>query len=98
MYKRKFKRPDLVVVLNLYRDYVYFASYVQPPPGADEGLWSNIEDLTKQNVALLTNFLSSLPLASIKPKRVLLQTGAKYYGKLIHNVCRLIPRQQLIQS
>jgi hypothetical protein len=78
-----------VEMLNLYRDYVYFASYVQPPPGADEGLWSNTEDLTKQNVALLTNFLNSLPLASIKPKRILLQTGAKYYGKLVR---RSIPR------
>jgi hypothetical protein len=85
-------------MLNLYRDYVYFASYVQPSPGEDEGLWSNIEDLTKQNVALLTNFLGSLPLASIKPKRVLLQTGAKYYGKSIHNMHRLIPRQQFIRS
>jgi len=68
------------VKLTQRSDYVYFASYVQPPPAADASLWSNIDDLTQQNVALLTNFLNALPLASIKPKRVLLQTGAKYYG------------------
>ena len=31
-------------------------------------------------VALLRNFLDALPLASIKPKRIMLQTGAKNYG------------------
>lgn len=31
-------------------------------------------------MALLENFLSALPLANIKPKRIMLQTGAKNYG------------------
>jgi hypothetical protein len=68
------------VILTWRSDYVYFSSYFQPPPAAGASLWSNIDDLTQQNVALLTNFLNALPLASVKPKRVLLQTGAKYYG------------------
>lgn len=61
-------------------DYVYFASYVQPPPLEGQSLWSDVEATTKQNVALLANFLGALPLANIKPERILLQTGAKYYG------------------
>ncbi|KAF2193768.1 hypothetical protein K469DRAFT_745247 [Zopfia rhizophila CBS 207.26] len=35
-------------------------------------------------LSLLQNFLSALPLASIKPTRILLQIGAKNYRK--HNV------------
>jgi hypothetical protein len=31
-------------------------------------------------VALLKNFCEALPLAGIKPKRIMLQTGAKNYG------------------
>jgi hypothetical protein len=30
--------------------------------------------------ALLSNFLDGLKIASIKPKRIMLQTGAKNYG------------------
>ena len=30
--------------------------------------------------AILDNFLGALPIANIKPKRFLLQTGAKNYG------------------
>jgi hypothetical protein len=59
---------------------VYFASYVQPPPLEGQSLWSDVETITTQNVALLSNFLNALPLANVIPKRVLLQTGAKYYG------------------
>ena len=33
-----------------------------------------------ETVALLSNFLDALPLASITPKRIMLQTGAKNYG------------------
>jgi hypothetical protein len=61
-------------------DYVYFASYVQPPPLEGAGLWSDTEAMTTQNVALLSNFLSALTIASITPKRTLLQIGGKYYG------------------
>jgi nucleoside-diphosphate-sugar epimerase len=59
---------------------VYFASYVQPPPLEGQSLWSDVEAATQQNLALLSNFLKALPLAEINPERILLQTGAKYYG------------------
>ena len=61
-------------------DYIYFASYVQPPPLAGQGLWSDTTAMTTTNVALLQIFLSALSLASIVPKRFLLQQGAKWYG------------------
>jgi hypothetical protein len=32
------------------------------------------------NSALLRNFLNALPMLNLKPKRILLQTGAKNYG------------------
>lgn len=64
----------------MHSDYVYFSSYVQPPPLQGKGLWSDVDATTTQNVALLSNFLQALPLANIKPNRVLLQTGGKYYG------------------
>jgi hypothetical protein len=35
---------------------------------------------SRKTVALLQNFLEALPLASIKPQRIMLQTGAKNYG------------------
>ncbi|KAI1620680.1 hypothetical protein EDD37DRAFT_569297 [Exophiala viscosa] len=65
---------------HVQADYVYFSSYVQPPPLAGKGLWSDIDATTTQNVALLSNFLQALLLANIKPKRILLQTGGKHYG------------------
>lgn len=43
-------------------------------------MWSNAQELVDVNSALLDNFLSALPLADLKPRRVLLQTGAKNYG------------------
>lgn len=65
---------------NVQADYVFFASYVQPPPIAGRGLWSDTDAMTTQNVALFSNFLSGLTLANITPKRTLLQIGGKYYG------------------
>ncbi|KAJ4519210.1 hypothetical protein HRR81_001128 [Exophiala dermatitidis] len=44
------------------------------------GMWSNAEALAEVNSALLRNFLAGLELASLQPRRVLLQTGAKHYG------------------
>ena len=78
------------------RDYIFFASYVQPQATEAQGLWGNIEAIEEMNgieiyqsflryanrttVALLTNFLSALELCSIIPQRFLLQTGAKHYA------------------
>lgn len=30
-------------------DYVFFTSYIQPPPKEGEGLWSDKEEMEKQN-------------------------------------------------
>ncbi|KAK4959259.1 hypothetical protein LTR10_004061 [Elasticomyces elasticus] len=62
-------------------DYVFFFSYMQPKQKGDVlGMWSNADELAKVNTALLSNLLGALKLASLTPKRVLLQTGAKQYG------------------
>jgi hypothetical protein len=61
-------------------DVVFFYSYLQPKPKPGAGAWSNAQELVDVNSALLDNFLNALPLADLKPKRILLQTGAKNYG------------------
>lgn len=58
-------------------DYVFFYSYLQPPPPKGSAPWSNAEELTKVNTALLKNFIEALPIAGLTPKRFSLQTGAK---------------------
>lgn len=61
-------------------DYVFFYSYIQPKPRQGAGLWTNAQDLVDVNSKLLSNFLEAIKLASITPKRFMLQTGAKNYG------------------
>jgi len=61
-------------------DYFFFYSYLQPSPPPGARIWSNAEELVKVNSALLSNFLGALTEIAVKPKRVLLQTGAKNYG------------------
>ena len=64
-------------------DYVFFYSYLQPkpPPDAPKGrAWSNAQELSRVNETLFKNFLEALQKASITPKRLMLQTGAKNYG------------------
>ncbi|KAK5044550.1 hypothetical protein LTR84_010674 [Exophiala bonariae] len=63
-------------------DYVFFYSYLQPRPPPGSPAWSNDEELVEVNSALLRNFLSALPLCSLHPRRILLQTGAKNYGSI----------------
>lgn len=67
--------------LITHSDHVFFYSYVQPPP-KEKGarLWSNAEELARVNTLLLKNFLGAIDIASIKPQRIMLQTGAKNYG------------------
>lgn len=62
------------------RDYIFFASYLQPPPKENQGLWSDLEETEKVNIALLSNFLGALSKKNLLPKRFILQTGAKHYG------------------
>ncbi|KAH8812112.1 hypothetical protein F5884DRAFT_820119 [Xylogone sp. PMI_703] len=61
---------DTLISQKVQADYVFFFAYLQPTP--KEGrIWSNAEEITLANIA---------KLASIRPKRFLLQTGAKHYG------------------
>ncbi|OAP55594.1 hypothetical protein AYL99_10567 [Fonsecaea erecta] len=61
-------------------DYIFFYAYLQPRPPPGERAWSNQQELLDVNSALLRNFLRAIPQAGIRPKRFLLQTGAKNYG------------------
>ena len=61
-------------------DYVFFYSYLQPPPPKGSAPWSNAQELVDVNSALLRNFLGALDHAELIPKRFVLQTGAKNYG------------------
>lgn len=65
---------------NVNADYVFFFSYLQPPPKPGQGLWSDTEEMVRLNVSLLENFFGGLQSAKVKPKRFMLQTGAKNYG------------------
>lgn len=65
---------------NATADHIFWYSYLQPPPNPGAPAWSNEEQLVKVNAGMLSNFLQALPLANIKPKRFLLQTGGKSYG------------------
>lgn len=66
---------------NVTADHVFFFSYIQPAPKPGKGLWSDAEEMTRVNSLLLSNFVEAIKLADIKPKRFMLQTGAKNYGR-----------------
>ncbi|KAH6684350.1 hypothetical protein B0J14DRAFT_572673 [Halenospora varia] len=70
-------------------DVVFFFAYVQPEPKNNAPLWSNAEELCQVNGDILRNCLEALKLAEIRPKRFLLQTGAKHYG--VHHGATLSP-------
>ncbi|KAH9832704.1 NAD dependent epimerase dehydratase family protein [Teratosphaeria destructans] len=61
-------------------DYVFFFSYIQPAPREGGGIWSDAEEMTRVNSLLVSNFTQALKTAQIRPKRFMLQTGAKNYG------------------
>lgn len=71
---------DVLTKKNVKADYVFFYSYIQPPPKAGGGLWSDANEMVRVNVLLLSNFLSALEQAHITPRTFMLQTGAKNYG------------------
>ncbi|KAN0095648.1 hypothetical protein V8E51_016359 [Hyaloscypha variabilis] len=77
-------------------DYIFFASYLQPPTPEGAGVWSNADDLETVNVTLLSNFLSALTISQIIPKRFLLQTGGKHYG--IHVGPATVPQTEGLPS
>lgn len=65
---------------NVKADHVFFFSYIQAEPKPGQGLWSDAEEMCRVNALLLSNFLEAMKIASIQPKRLMLQTGAKNYG------------------
>ncbi|KAF2131474.1 hypothetical protein P153DRAFT_196104 [Dothidotthia symphoricarpi CBS 119687] len=67
-------------------DYVFYYAYL--PPKSDKNAMdpSQADELVEANVGPFKNFLNSLPLAGLKPKRILLQTGGKNYGVHIGRV------------
>ncbi|KAK0366932.1 hypothetical protein LTR91_002882 [Friedmanniomyces endolithicus] len=78
---------------NVNADHVFFFSYIQPPPKAGSaGIWSDAEELVRVNSLLISNFLDALKVASITPKRFMLQTGAKNYG--VHLGPTKVPQEE----
>lgn len=73
-------------------DYVFFYSYVQPPPVSGKGIWSDAQEMVRVNSLLLDNFLGALKIAKIAPKRFMLQTGAKSYG--VHQGLTKLPQEE----
>lgn len=68
---------------GVHADYVFFYSYLQPKPDPNKPKshsWSNADELVEVNRNLLKNFIEALQKTGIKPKRFMLQTGAKNYG------------------
>ncbi|KAF2770451.1 hypothetical protein EJ03DRAFT_373791 [Teratosphaeria nubilosa] len=77
------KPEDIAHALNekgVTADAVFFYSYAQPRPKSGAPAWSNAQELSDTNAALLRHFLGALDIAKITPSRLLLQTGAKNYG------------------
>lgn len=73
-------------------DHVFFFSYIQPAPKPGQGLWSDAEEMARVNSLLLRNFVEALTLAEVKPKRFMLQTGAKNYG--VHLGPTKVPQEE----
>lgn len=65
---------------NASADYVFFYSYLQPKTEKGPMHPDTADALRETNVPIFRNFIDALPLANIKPKRILLQTGGKNYG------------------
>ncbi|KIW06944.1 uncharacterized protein PV09_02605 [Verruconis gallopava] len=83
---------DVLKAKAVNADYVFFFSYIQVAPKAGGTLWSNAQEMCNVNTKLLSNFLEALPQANIKPRRILLQTGAKNYG--MHLGHTMIPQEE----
>ncbi|KAI1846416.1 hypothetical protein JX265_011905 [Neoarthrinium moseri] len=73
-------------------DHIFFFAYLQPSPKAGGGLWSDAGEMCRVNSQLLDNFIGALKMASIKPKRFMLQTGAKNYG--VHLGATKVPQEE----
>lgn len=85
---------DALVKAGVEADYVFFYTYLQPKSETHGGMSVSLaKDLYEANVPLFDNFVTALELASIKPRRILLQTGGKNYGMHIGRV-----RTPLVES
>ena len=74
---------EIATILNAALEkvqYIFYYAYLQPKPEDGNAMWSNDQQLVDVNSAMLSNFLQALGHTNIKPKRFLLQTGAKNYG------------------
>ena len=72
---------------NVKADYVFFYAYSNTLKSGKSPMSPDAaQELADANVPLLRNFLDALPLVSIRPKRILLQTGGKNYGAHIGRV------------
>jgi nucleoside-diphosphate-sugar epimerase len=67
-------------------DYVFYYAYLSPKSGKSAMDPETAEELVEANVPPFKYFLGALPIAGIKPKRILLQTGGKNYGVHIGRV------------
>ncbi|KAF2856367.1 hypothetical protein T440DRAFT_106777 [Plenodomus tracheiphilus IPT5] len=74
-------------------DYLFYYAYLPPKSDTSAMDPSTAADLVESNVPPFRNLLEALPLAQIKPKRILLQTGGKNYGCHIGRV-----RTPLVES
>lgn len=82
----------VLIEKGIKADYAFFFSYIQVEPKPGELIWSNAEEMCRVNTELLSNFLEGLTRADIKPKRIMLQTGAKNYG--VHLGQTIIPQEE----
>ena len=72
---------------NVKADYAFFYSYTSSLKSGKSAMSPDAaQELADANVPLLQNFLEALPLASIRLRRILLQTGGKHYGAHIGRV------------
>jgi len=67
-------------------DYIFYYAYLPPKTEKSAMDPSTAEDLLDSNIPPFKNFLASLPLAGLKPKRILLQTVAHQRGAHGHHV------------
>lgn len=74
------------------KTYVFFFSYIQVAPKPGGALWSDAEEMCRVNALLLDNFLAALVQAGIRPRRFMLQTGAKNYG--VHLGPTKVPQEE----
>jgi nucleoside-diphosphate-sugar epimerase len=82
------KIAEVLQASHVSAEYVFYYAYL--PPKTDKSAMdpSTAGDLVESNVPPFQNFLDALPIAQIKPKRILLQTGGKNYGLHIGRVRR----------